>query len=43
VIYLENITKIYKLGDVEVIALDGITCHIETGKTEGPPYIKRFV
>jgi putative ABC transport system ATP-binding protein len=29
---LENIVKIYKLGDVEVTALDGVTCCIETGE-----------
>jgi putative ABC transport system ATP-binding protein len=29
---LENIVKIYKLGDIEVIALDGVTCRIETGE-----------
>jgi putative ABC transport system ATP-binding protein len=29
---LENIIKIYKLGDVEVTALDGVTCRIETGE-----------
>ena len=29
---LQNIVKIYKLGDVEVIALDGITCRIEAGE-----------
>ena len=29
---LENIVKIYKLGEVEVAALDGITCHIESGE-----------
>jgi putative ABC transport system ATP-binding protein len=29
---LQNIVKIYKLGDVEVIALDGVTCRIETGE-----------
>jgi putative ABC transport system ATP-binding protein len=32
VIDLEDIVKIYKLGDVEVIALAGITCHIKTGE-----------
>jgi putative ABC transport system ATP-binding protein len=31
-INLENIVKIYKLGDIEVTALDGVTCHIETGE-----------
>ncbi len=29
---LENIVKIYKLGDVQVTALDGVTCRIETGE-----------
>jgi putative ABC transport system ATP-binding protein len=29
---LQNIVKIYKLGDVEVIALDEVTCRIETGE-----------
>ena len=29
---LQNIVKIYKLGDVEVIALDGVTCRIEVGE-----------
>jgi len=29
---LQNIVKIYKLGDVEVVALDGVTCRIETGE-----------
>jgi putative ABC transport system ATP-binding protein len=29
---LENIVKIYKLGDIEVTALDGVTCRIETGE-----------
>jgi putative ABC transport system ATP-binding protein len=31
-IELENIVKIYKLGDIEVIALNGVDCHIETGE-----------
>jgi putative ABC transport system ATP-binding protein len=31
-IELQNIVKIYKLGDVEVIALDGVTCRIEAGE-----------
>jgi len=31
-IELESIVKIYKLGDVEVIALNGVDCHIETGE-----------
>ena len=31
-INLENITKIYKIGDVQVVAVNGITCHIETGE-----------
>lgn len=29
---LQNIVKIYKLGDVDVIALDGVTCRIEAGE-----------
>ena len=29
---LENIVKIYKLGEVEVAALDGVTCHIDSGE-----------
>jgi putative ABC transport system ATP-binding protein len=29
---IENIVKIYKLGDVEVAALNGVTCRIETGE-----------
>jgi putative ABC transport system ATP-binding protein len=29
---LENIVKIYKLGDVQVTALNGVTCRIETGE-----------
>src|SRR4030066_374267 len=29
---LQNIVKIYKLGDVEVVALDGVTCRIKTGE-----------
>ena len=29
---LENIVKVYKLGDVQVVAVSGITCHIETGE-----------
>ena len=29
---LENIVKIYKLGEVEVAALDGITCYIKSGE-----------
>ncbi len=31
-IYLQNIVKIYKLGNVQVTALDGITCQIEAGE-----------
>jgi putative ABC transport system ATP-binding protein len=31
-IELENIVKIYKLGGIEVIALNGVDCHIETGE-----------
>jgi len=29
---LENIAKIYKLGEVELAALDGVTCHIDSGE-----------
>jgi putative ABC transport system ATP-binding protein len=29
---IKNIVKIYKLGDVEVAALSGVTCRIETGE-----------
>jgi len=29
---LENIVKIYKLGEVEVAALDGVSCRIEAGE-----------
>jgi putative ABC transport system ATP-binding protein len=29
---LQDIVKIYKLGDVEVIALDGVTCRIDAGE-----------
>lgn len=29
---LQNIGKIYELGDIEVIALDNVTCHIESGE-----------
>ena len=29
---LENIVKVYKMGDVQVVAVSGITCHIETGE-----------
>lgn len=29
---LENIVKIYKIGDVEVLALNGVTCRIEDGE-----------
>jgi putative ABC transport system ATP-binding protein len=29
---LQDIVKIYKLGDIEVTALDKVTCHIETGE-----------
>ena len=28
---LQNIVKIYKLGDIEVTALDNVTCHIKAG------------
>ena len=31
-IELENIVKVYKLGDIEIIALNGVDCHIETGE-----------
>jgi putative ABC transport system ATP-binding protein len=31
-IVLENIVKIYKLGDVQVTALNGITCRIDEGE-----------
>ena len=31
-IELENIVKIYKLGEVEVAALDGVTCRIDSGE-----------
>ncbi len=31
-IRLENIVKIYKLGNVQVRALDGVTCYIEAGE-----------
>lgn len=31
-ISLENIVKIYKIGDIEVAAVNGITCHVETGE-----------
>jgi putative ABC transport system ATP-binding protein len=29
---LQNIVKIYKLGDIEVVALDNVTCRIESGE-----------
>jgi putative ABC transport system ATP-binding protein len=29
---IENIVKMYKLGDVEVTALSGVTCRIKTGE-----------
>jgi putative ABC transport system ATP-binding protein len=29
---LQNIVKIYKLGDIEVVALDNVTCLIEAGE-----------
>jgi len=29
---LENIVKVYKLGDVQVVAVNGITCRVETGE-----------
>ncbi len=31
-IELENITKIYEIGDVRVLALNNINCHIERGE-----------
>lgn len=31
VIHTQNLTKIYKLGEVEVRALDGVSFSIETG------------
>jgi len=31
-IELENIVKIYKLGEVEVAALNGVDCHIKSGE-----------
>jgi len=31
-INLENIVKIYKIGDIQLNALDGITCHISDGE-----------
>ncbi len=31
-IELENIVKIYKLGEIEVAALNGVDCHIKTGE-----------
>ena len=31
-IEIKNIVKIYKLGDVEVAALNGVTCRIKTGE-----------
>jgi putative ABC transport system ATP-binding protein len=31
-INLENIAKIYRLGDVEVAAVDGITCRVAKGE-----------
>jgi putative ABC transport system ATP-binding protein len=29
---LENVTKVYKAGQTEVVALRGISCHIKTGE-----------
>jgi len=29
---LENIVKVYKIGDVQVVAVNGITCRVETGE-----------
>ncbi len=31
-IYVENIVKVYKLGNVQVVALNGVTCKIEAGE-----------
>ena len=31
-IELENIVKIYKIGEIQVNALNGITCHVEDGE-----------
>jgi len=31
-ISLENITKIYEIGDIQVAAVNGITCRVETGE-----------
>ena len=31
-INLENIVKVYEIGDVEVVALDAITCRVEAGE-----------
>ena len=31
-INLENIVKIYEIGDIQVAAVSGITCHVETGE-----------
>ncbi len=31
-IELENIVKVYKLGDIEIIALDRVDCNVETGE-----------
>ncbi|MGL5978578.1 MAG: ABC transporter ATP-binding protein [Erysipelotrichaceae bacterium] len=31
-ITLKNITKVYRVGDIEIRALDGINLHIETGE-----------
>jgi len=31
-IYLDNVTKIYQIGDVEVTAMNRITCRIDTGE-----------
>jgi putative ABC transport system ATP-binding protein len=31
-IYLDDVTKIYQIGDVEVTAMNRITCRIETGE-----------
>lgn len=31
-IEIKNIVKIYKLGEIEVAALNGVSCHIKTGQ-----------
>ena len=32
VIDIENVTKVYQMGDVEVRALQGVTCHVDRGE-----------